>query len=59
MGTHAHIQKKNSKLLACDIVKYKLPLGLIGRIFGGAIVKYQLNKIFEYRNKQLNKIFNK
>jgi len=57
---HTHtFKKKNNKLLACDIVKYKLPLGLIGRIFGGAIVKYQLNKIFEYRNKQLNKIFNK
>jgi len=56
--THTFKQKKD-KLLACDIVKYKLPLGLIGRIFGGSIVKYQLNKIFEYRNKQLNKIFNK
>lgn len=57
---HTHtFKQKNNKLLVSDIVKYKLPLGLIGRIFGGAIVKYQLNKIFKYRNKQLNKIFNK
>ena len=57
---HTHtFKQKNNKLLVSDIVKYKLPLGLIGRIFGGAIVTYQLNKIFKYRNKQLNKIFNK
>jgi len=40
-------------------VKFKLPLGGLGRLFGGWLVKYQLKKIFEYRKLQLQKIFKK
>ena len=57
---HEHIfEKSKNEVLAYDIVKFKLPLGALGRFFGGWLVKYQLKKIFEYRKLQLQKIFKK
>ena len=57
---HEHkFEKSDNGIIAYDIVKFKLPLGLLGRIFGSSLVKFQLKKIFEYREKQLNKIFKK
>ena len=56
---HEHIFKENSSgLYAYDIVTFKLPLGIMGRILGGWIVKNQLKNIFEYRKNRLEKIFN-
>lgn len=40
-----------------DIVSYKLPLGFIGRWFGGWMVRQQLKKIFSYRTLQMNRLF--
>ena len=55
---HEHIfEKSKNEVIAYDIVKFKLPLGGLGRLFGGWLVKYQLKKIFEYRKLQLQKIF--
>jgi ligand-binding SRPBCC domain-containing protein len=55
---HKHIFEETSKgIYAHDIIKYKLPLGLLGRLFGGKIIMWQLNKIFEFRKKILNKLF--
>jgi len=55
---HEHkFEENNDGIYAYDIVNYKLPLGLVGRLFGGKIIKWQLNRIFEYRKKMLNKIF--
>ena len=57
---HEHkFEKSDNGIIAYDIVKFKLPLGLLGRIFGSSLVKFQLKKIFEYREKELNKIFKK
>ncbi len=57
---HNHIfEKSDNGVIAYDIVKYKLPLGIIGRIFGSHLIKFQLNKIFEYRKNQLSNIFSK
>ncbi len=39
-----------------DIVQYKLPLGVLGNL-GVPIVKKQLNAIFEYRKKIIEKKF--
>ena len=53
-----NIFEKTSKgIYAHDVVKYKLPLGFVGRIFGGKIITWQLNKIFDFRKKILNKLF--
>ena len=47
---HEHrFEKSGKNTIAYDIVKFKLPLGFIGRVFGSGLVKYQLNKIFEFR----------
>ena len=57
---HEHrFEKSGKNTIAYDIVKFKLPIGLLGRIFGSGLVKYQLNKIFEFRKTQLNKMFKK
>ena len=55
---HEHkFEESKDGIYAYDIVNYKLPLGSIGRLFGGKLIKWQLNRIFEYRKKMLNKIF--
>ena len=57
---HEHkFEESKNGVIAHDIVKFKLPLGLIGRLFGSSLVKFQLKKIFEFREKQLIKIFKK
>lgn len=40
-----------------DIVDYKLPLGILGRIAHPLFVKRQLNQIFNYRYNKLIELF--
>lgn len=40
-----------------DIVHYKLPLGILGRIAHPFIVKNKLNTIFDYREEKLKELF--
>ncbi|WP_224491058.1 SRPBCC family protein [Robertkochia flava] len=40
-----------------DIVDYKLPLGILGRIMHSLVVRKQLNSIFSYREEKLIKLF--
>jgi ligand-binding SRPBCC domain-containing protein len=55
---HQHIIKETPEgVEMTDIVSYKLPLGFIGRWFGGWMVRRQLKSIFDYRTIQLDKIF--
>ena len=55
---HQHIIKEvPGGVEMTDIVSYKLPLGFIGRWFGGWMVRRQLKAIFDYRTIQLEKIF--
>lgn len=42
-----------------DIVHYKIPFWFIGDIANSLIVKGQLKKIFEYREKVAGKFFEK
>ena len=42
-----------------DIVHYKIPFGLLGRIAHRLFVRKKLNQIFDYRSKELIKIFGK
>tara|TARA_A100001037_G_scaffold210093_1_gene188291 strand:- start:1710 stop:3104 length:1395 start_codon:yes stop_codon:yes gene_type:complete len=37
-----------------DVLKFALPLGILGRIFGAPIVKKQLSALFNYRHTILN-----
>lgn len=40
-----------------DVVYYGLPFGFIGNLFGAKLVQKKLNRIFEYREKQILQIF--
>lgn len=40
-----------------DIVSYKLPLGLLGKIITGKAIQNRVRTIFEYREKAVNEIF--
>ncbi|MES2567872.1 MAG: SRPBCC family protein [Bacteroidota bacterium] len=42
-----------------DIVHYKLPFGLIGKLLNMLFVKNQLKQIFDYRFKKIETIFHK
>lgn len=53
---HDFISVGHGTLMTDDIV-YKVPLGLIGRIFAGAFVKRDVNKIFEFRQQVIGDIF--
>lgn len=41
-----------------DIVHYRLPFGMIGKIFAGKLVEKQLEKIFDFRKVKISEIFN-
>ena len=40
-----------------DIIDYKLPFGLIGRLFHPLLVKPKLKEIFSYRKQKLEQLF--
>ncbi len=52
-----HFEKTENGVMMIDRVSYKLPMGALGRLFGGAFVKKQLRGVFEYRAKKLKETF--
>ena len=40
-----------------DLVEYELPLGIVGRIVGGWLVRRQLNAIFDFRERVIRELF--
>lgn len=54
---HQFITNKNGVLMI-DIVTYELPLGIIGKWMHQIIVKKKLDKIFQYRNQVIDRLFN-
>ena len=55
---HKHFIKKiEGGIEMEDIVHYKVPFGILGRVFHPILVKQKLKKIFEYRTKKLNELF--
>lgn len=55
---HTHtFTAKGEGTLVHDHVQYELPLGPLGTLLGGWLVKRQLDAIFEYREQQLASIF--
>ena len=57
---HTHIFKKvKGGVEIIDKIKYSVPLGCLGRIINKIWIRNDLNKIFDYRKKMINKILNK
>ena len=42
-----------------DIIHYKVPFGFIGKMANSLFIKKQVQKIFEYRFKKIDELFNK
>ena len=60
MWHHQHkIEKTNDGVLMTDIVSYQPPLKFLGAIANSLIIEKQLNEIFDFRKKALEKIFGK
>jgi len=56
---HEHLFKvEKNGVLMVDIISYKLPFGIIGRLVNKLFIKKKLNKIFNYRFNRMNDIFN-
>ena len=49
---HRHVvtPKGERASILTDDIEYELPLGLIGRIFGGPFAKHELERLFTYRH---------
>jgi ligand-binding SRPBCC domain-containing protein len=56
---HHEFISNQSGVLMKDRLDYELPLGFIGTIVHALLIKNKLNKIFGYRYKVLEKMFNK
>lgn len=59
MWHHEHFLKQvNGGVEMIDIVHYKVPFGIFGKLANELFIKKQLNEIFNYRFKKINQIFN-
>jgi ligand-binding SRPBCC domain-containing protein len=57
---HTHtFRKVNGGVLMNDILKYQMPLGFIGELAHMFLVRRKIDKIFSYRKKVLENLFNK
>lgn len=56
---HQHfIKEVEGGVEMIDIVHYKLPFGILGRIANALFVKKQLSEIFNYRYEKLEELYN-
>jgi len=59
MWHHQHLfREEKNGVLMIDIISYKLPFGIIGRLVNLLFIKNKINDIFNYRYDKMNKIFN-
>ena len=55
---HQHfINETDTGTEIMDIINFKVPFGIVGRILEKAIVKRKVQEIFEYRKKKLEELF--
>ena len=56
---HKHFLKQvDGGVEMFDLVHYQLPLGLLGKLGNELLVKKQLQQVFDYRFKVVDKLFN-
>ena len=53
-----HFIKNGNQTQMIDRVSFKIPLGILGHLAYPILVKPQLKKIFQYREKKLKNLFN-
>lgn len=52
-----HFEAQSGGVLMTDLVSYKLPFGMIGRLAHFIFIRKQLQLIFEFREKSLERYF--
>lgn len=59
MWHHEHHFKTigDNRVMMTDIVTYKLPLGLLGRVIAGKMIRDKVSKIFLHRKKVIERYF--
>jgi ligand-binding SRPBCC domain-containing protein len=53
---HAFLDDGRGGTILRDVVDYELPMGALGRWFGGGLVRSKLTKMFEYRHDATRRI---
>ncbi len=56
--THTFTPLSPDQTLMEDVVRYALPLGILGGVAHGLFVKNRLKEIFDYRTDKVNALFN-
>lgn len=57
---HRHLfVEKEGKVEMIDIIHYKLPFGLLGKLAEKLIVRKKLNNIFDHRERTIQSLFKK
>ncbi len=51
LHTHLVTPKGPSRCVLTDDIEYELPLGVLGRVFGGAFARRTLERMFEFRHE--------
>jgi ligand-binding SRPBCC domain-containing protein len=54
--THEFVEDTGTTIMR-DVVRYKVPLGILGRIAHGLFIQRMLRKIFDYRRDAVNRRF--
>lgn len=55
---HTHLfEPLGAGTLMTDTVRYRLPMGGLGRFFGGAFVRSDVENIFKYRRERIESLF--
>jgi ligand-binding SRPBCC domain-containing protein len=52
-----HLKEITGGVIMTDIIHYKVPFGVLGKIANNLFVRRQLREIFEFRFKRVNEIF--
>lgn len=52
-----HFLEENGKVTMQDIISFKLPFGLLGRVLAAYFVKKRIKQIFDYRFLKINERF--
>ncbi|MFC2113065.1 hypothetical protein ACFLTA_07340, partial [Bacteroidota bacterium] len=59
MWHHEHIlEPEGQGVVMKDIISYQPPLGFLGKLVNTLFISKKLNEIFNYREKELNRLFN-
>ena len=55
---HTHtFEPNNDGVLISDVIKYSIPLGILGRALHYIWIRNDLNRVFNYRKEVIDKIF--